>query len=120
MNASCASLCRESWTTLLLEQGFAPVVAAGQAATPPRLLGRQVVVVGVSDGVVRGSPPTHLARRLHALRPQPAAGLISGFGTLALRDSLPEGAWGSKLGPLMQVERVFIHMMCGTARHAAR
>ena len=85
--------CRESWIALLAEQGFAPVVAAGQATTPPRLLGRQVVVAGVSDGAIRGPAPTHLARRLQALRPQPTAGLVSGFSALALRDSLPDGAW---------------------------
>ena len=90
---SCVNLCRESWIALLMEQGFAPVVAAGQAAPPPRLLGRQVVVVGVSDGAIRGPAPTHLARRLQALRPQPTAGLVSGFSALALRDSLPNGAW---------------------------
>ena len=89
-------ICRASWIALLAEQGFAPVVAAGQATAPPRLLGRQVVVVGVSDGAIRGPAPTHLARRLQALRPPPAAGLVSGFRALALRDSLPAGAWGTK------------------------
>ena len=111
-------ICRASWIALLVEQGFAPVVAAGQATAPPRLLGRQVVVVGVSDGAIRGPAPTHLARRLQALRPPPAAGLVSGFSALALRDSLPDGAWGPRIDHVMR-GRVPSKGVSDTACHAA-
>ncbi len=83
---------RESWRELLSAQGFTPVVAAGQAAAAPRLLSRQVVVMGVSDGVILGPPATHVLRTLQTRAAPVPASLLEGFKDLELRDSLPEGA----------------------------
>ena len=83
---------RESWTELLSAQGFTPVVAAGQAAAAPRLLSRQVVVMGVSDGVILGPPSSHMLRTLQTRAAPVPASLLEGFKDLELRDSLPGGA----------------------------
>ena len=72
-------------------QGVAPVVAAGQAAAAPRLLSRQVVVVGVSDGVILGPPAAHVLRTLQTRTAPVPASLLEGFKDLELRDSLPAG-----------------------------
>jgi len=44
---------REGWKALLSSQGFDRVVAAGEGTASPRLLSRQTVVAGLSDGAVR-------------------------------------------------------------------
>lgn len=44
---------RGDWKALLSSQGFGRVVAAGESTASPRLLSRQTVVAGLSDGAVR-------------------------------------------------------------------
>ncbi len=76
----------------MADQGFSPVVLAGQAATAPRLLSRQVVVAGISDGVIQGPPPSHVLKQLRATVAPPPDALLTSYQSLPLRDSLPAGA----------------------------
>ena len=76
---------------LLQEQGFTEVQVAGSALSPPALLSRQSVVMGISDGEVRAPPPAEVPRQLQAAAPPLADGILEGFKAVQLQNLLPPG-----------------------------
>ena len=65
---------------LMEEQGFTDSAPAGVLAGRPRLLGRQTVVVGASDGVVLPAAAAAVPRvRLAHSLPMPTDQLLSSF-----------------------------------------
>ncbi len=68
---SCALWCavRDGWRALLGDLGFTDVAVAGEAAAHARLLSRQSVVLGVSDGVIAPQTQRHQIARLQEMMP---------------------------------------------------
>lgn len=65
---------------LMAEQGFVSAQPAGNLGGRPRLLSRQTVVVGASDGVVLPAAAAAVPRlRLAATLPVPTEQLLSSF-----------------------------------------
>lgn len=72
--------CREGWTALMAEQGFVSAQPAGNVTSRPRLLSRQTVVVGISDGIVRPQAAALVPRvRLQTTLPSPTDQLLASF-----------------------------------------
>lgn len=77
----CVRCCyREGWVALMAEQGFAAAQLAGDLGNRPRLLSRQTVVVGASDGIILPTAAAAAPRvRLAATLPLPTEQLLFGF-----------------------------------------
>ena len=80
-----------SWKALLAEQGFEQACIAGEKLQAPWLLGRQSVVMGLSDGLILAQPGAYVAKCLHGPPAGLPADLAASFAQLPLRDSMPPG-----------------------------
>jgi hypothetical protein len=70
---------RDGWVALMASQGFDDAQPAGDVAAMPRLLSRQTVVVGISDGVVLPPAEQRVPRvQLQASLPAPTNELLAG------------------------------------------
>ena len=69
---------RDGWVALMEAQGFGSAQPAGNVRARPRLLSRQTVVVGVSDGVILPPAEQRVPRvRLQASLPPPTNELLT-------------------------------------------
>lgn len=68
----------------MADQGFRSAQQAGDVSSRPRLLSRQTVVVGISDGVIRPSATALVPRvRLQTTLPPPTQQLLASFRWVA-------------------------------------
>ncbi len=72
LHAGSPLISRNSWQDLLRAQGFDSVLVAGSAVAAPPLLGRQSVVLGVSDGIIRKPDFEASAAKMKATAPAAA------------------------------------------------
>jgi hypothetical protein len=82
---------RDGWVALMASLGFDSALPAGDIASRPRLLSRQTVVVGISDGVVLPPAEERAPRvQLQASLPSPTQELLASvrwaFVPIARRD----------------------------------
>lgn len=69
---------RAGWVAVMASQGFASAQPAGDLVSRPRLLSRQTVVVGISDGVILPPAEQRAPRmQLQASLPPPTNELLA-------------------------------------------